>query len=182
MSPANSSGNSTRAQQQEYVAVGRVARPHGVRGNLLVEPISDLIQSLEAGSTVFLGPDKESAEIVFLKPHRNRYLMSLDICQSREEAETRRQQELYLSTAQGTELPPGTYYHWQIVGLRVETEGGEELGVVERILVTGANDVYLIKDADEEELLLPAIEEVILEVDLEAERMVVKLLPGLRPE
>lgn len=147
----------------------------------MVEPISELIQSLVAGSEVFLGPNKESAEIVFLKPHRNRYLVSVDICQSREQAEARREQELYLKPGQAEELPPGTYYHWQIVGLAVETEEGEQLGVIQRILVTGANDVYLIQTSDDEELLLPAIDEVIRQVDLEAGRMVVRLLPGLRP-
>jgi 16S rRNA processing protein RimM len=79
-------------------------------------------------------------------------------------------------------LPDGVYYHWEIIGLRVETEEGESLGSLGQILSTGANDVYVVRTPDGSELLLPAIAEVIRKVDLESGRMMVHLLPGLRQE
>lgn len=171
-----------RAQQHNFIAVGRVIRPHGVRGNLLVEPISDLIQTLDQGVSVHLGEARDPAEIVFAQPHKDRYLVSVDICQSREQAELWRDQELYLRADQSGDLPADTYYHWQIIDMRVETVDGQDLGRVTQVLVTGANDVYVVEMADGGELLLPATDEVVQEIDVEAGRMVVKLLPGLLPD
>ncbi len=76
-------------------------------------------------------------------------------------------------------LKKGQYYHHQIVGLAVVTAAGERLGTVEEILETGANDVYLVRRDDGRELLLPAIETVIEQIDLENKRLVVNLIPGL---
>jgi 16S rRNA processing protein RimM len=147
-----------------------------------VEPISDLIQGLQAGSSVFMGPDHEASEIVFIQPHRQRYLLSLTGCESREQAERWRDHEVLLQAGTDVDLPEGTYYHWQIIGLTVETEEGERLGQIQRIIVTGANDVYLVKDDQGDELLLPAIDDVIRQVDLDQDRIIVHLLPGLRQE
>ena len=173
---------SERAQQHDFIAVGRVVRPHGVRGNLLVEPISDLIQSLDQGSVVFVGTEHEPAEVVFAQTHKHRYLVSVQNCQSREQAELWRDQELYLRTEHAGDLPEGTYYHWQIIDMLVETMEGRELGRIRQILVTGANDVYVIEMANGEELLLPAIDDVVQEIDVEAGRMRVRLLSGLLPD
>jgi 16S rRNA processing protein RimM len=68
------------------------------------------------------------------------------------------------------------------VGLEVQTEAGEILGKIAEILQTGANDVYVVRDEAGAEVLLPAIEPVILKVDLDGKRMLVRLIPGLRPE
>lgn len=76
-------------------------------------------------------------------------------------------------------LPEGSYYHHQLIGLRV-FDGSEELGVLAAIMETGANDVYIIDQEDGQELLIPAIPDVILKIDLENNRMEVHLLEGLR--
>jgi 16S rRNA processing protein RimM len=76
-------------------------------------------------------------------------------------------------------LRKGQYFHHQIIGLGVWTAEGDELGSVEEILETGANDVYLVRRADGGEVLLPAIRDVIQEIDIEHGRMVVRLIPGL---
>ena len=75
---------------------------------------------------------------------------------------------------------PGEYYHYQLVGLTVITEQGERLGRVQEVLVTGSNDVYIVKSDDGAELLLPAITQVVKDIDLAAGRMLVRLLDGLR--
>ena len=77
-------------------------------------------------------------------------------------------------------LPPDEYYHYQLVGLTVITDQGETLGRVQEILVTGSNDVYVVKSGAGAELLLPAIRQVVQDIDLEAGRILVHLLPGLR--
>ena len=78
------------------------------------------------------------------------------------------------------DLPPGEYYHYQLVGLNVVTDQGEDLGTLQEVLVTGSNDVYVVKSASAAEILLPAVSQVIKDVDLPAGRMLVHLINGLR--
>jgi len=180
MSPTADQQETERARPA-YIAVGRVVRPHGVRGALLVAAISEAIHGLRQGNQAYLGPDRSPVTIRFLKPHQDRYLLALDEVSGRQQAEARRGHELAIEAGDVADLPEGTYYHWQIIGLKVETESGEPLGSVQRILETGANDVYLVEQPDGQELLMPAIQSVIRQVDLAGGKIVVSLLPGLRP-
>ncbi len=88
-------------------------------------------------------------------------------------------QEITVPTASAPSLPPGEFYHYQLLNLRVVTEEGEELGRVAEIIETGSNDVYLVR-GDSGEVLLPALSRVIRAVDLEAGTMTVRLMDGLR--
>ena len=84
-----------------------------------------------------------------------------------------------MPTDEVVKLPPGTFFWHQIIGLRVKDRDGAVIGIVSEIVPTGANDVYVVKTADGE-LLLPAIKDVVLEIDPERGAMVVQLLPGLQ--
>jgi 16S rRNA processing protein RimM len=79
-------------------------------------------------------------------------------------------------------LQEGVYYHWQILDLPVFNTEGDLLGTIVEILETGANDIYVVKDEQDGEILLPAIKDVILKVDLETNRVVVDVPAGLLPE
>jgi len=168
-------------QPPEYLAVGRVLRPHGLRGDLLLESASDLVGSLGPGSTVYLGEDRAQAVIRSLRAHGRQYLLSLEDSPDRSAAEARREVIVYVRFDQAAPLPEHTYYRWQILGLQVWSDEQQNLGQIVEILETGANDVYLVRSESGEELLLPAIEPVVLQVDLAGKRMMVHLLPGLRP-
>ncbi|HBK86959.1 MAG TPA: 16S rRNA processing protein RimM, partial [Firmicutes bacterium] len=74
-------------------------------------------------------------------------------------------------------LPAGEFYIFQIVGLQAETESGEVLGLVEEVLQPGANDVYVVRDSTGREFLIPAIKQVVLKVDLEKQRIIIRPLP-----
>jgi 16S rRNA processing protein RimM len=150
-----------------------------VRGELVVQAYSEVIRSLQPDSAVLVGPERRSRIVRSLRSHRGRYLLYLQGCDDREQAERLRNCELQVRLEDTAPLPPGVYYHWQILGLQVLTESGEPLGEVVEILETGANDVYLVRDAQGAETLLPAIGSVVLQVDEPAGRMVVRLLPGL---
>ena len=89
-------------------------------------------------------------------------------------------QWLLATVTPSPQLPPGEYYHYQLVGLTVVTDLGETLGQVQEILATGSNDVYIVKSEAGAELLLPAIRQVVQDIDLDAGRILVHLLPGLR--
>lgn len=178
--PSAKSGKAGARQPPNTVAVGRVVRPHGVRGALLIEPYSDAIAELHPGSRIFLGPHAVPATVTRSHALTRGYLLSLRECLDRESAETWRGVEVRVSVEAVPPLPEGTYYHGDILGLAVVASDGTDLGQVIEILQTGANDVYVVRDAEEGELLLPAIASVIREVDLASGRMVVELIPGLR--
>jgi 16S rRNA processing protein RimM len=161
----------------ETLAVGRIVRPHGVRGGLLLEPYSEFVAALGAGTRVFLGGLQRAATVAGLRRHGDRYLLELKGCESREEAEAWRSAEVRVAAGQVEALPPGSYFHWQILGLSVFTDEGQCLGQVTEILTTGANDVYVV--SGEREILLPATSEVVQQVDPAGGKMIVHLLPGM---
>lgn len=166
-------------RDRDRLAVGRVLRPHGVRGDLVVEATSELFRSLAPSSHVYVGDSEQASVILQLRPHRNWHLLRLEGCTDRTEAERFRNLDLNIALTDAEALPEGTYFHWQIIGLSVIDEDGEQLGEVEEIIETGANDVYVVRDRAGREILLPAIEEVVLEVDHEGGQMKVRLLPGM---
>jgi len=176
------SQNPINAQQPpKFLAVGQIVRPHGVRGNLLVAATSQIIKSIIPGTQVFLGPKQQAFTVRYLSSHHDQYLLSLEALNLREEAEAYRGGTLFIRFEDTSPLAEDSYYHWQLLGLNVVSDQGENLGNLEEIIETGANDVYLIHSHTGSELLLPAIKSVIQSIDLEKKLMVVHLLPGLEP-
>lgn len=181
MSSVESRDKSGPARQSPKVlAVGRIIRPHGVRGALLVDPISEQLLGLKPGVTVRVGEDRTPVIFRELRRHGGRWLLWLDGVNTREQAEALRGKDLALELEDIPPLPEGTFYHWQILGMQVVSDQGAPLGTVVEILETGANDVYIVRDEAGGELLLPAIESVILDVDLDQRALKVHLIPGLR--
>jgi len=167
---------------KDYLVAGRIVRPHGVRGALVLEAASDLIGQFKPGQAVFLGDATRTVHIASLQPHGGRYLLYLKGISSREAAEQLRGLPLLLNAEDLEPLPEGVYYRWEIVGLRVLEQDGAELGTVIEVLSTGANDVYEVERGDGRKVLLPAITSVIRQIDLEAGILRVDLPPGLIDE
>ena len=86
---------------------------------------------------------------------------------------------VYMKSEDMPEPPEGEFYLHQLVGLEIITDQGQNLGVLKEVLLTGANDVYLVDTPDGKEILLPAIQEVVLDVNMEDRKMLVHILPGL---
>lgn len=180
MKPQDESRHAKDARQPpEYLAVGHVLRPHGVKGALLIQSDTELIHTVTPGSLVYLGDTKTPLKVKRINPHRKHFLLIVDEVNSRDEADRYRGAVLNVDFEDAEPLPDGVYYHWQLEGLEVITDDGQRLGVLEQILITGANDVYVVRDEAGGEILLPAIESVIREVNLETQEMIVHLLPGL---
>jgi len=163
----------------EFLAVGRVLRPHGVRGELLLASLTDYPEHLSEQKTVYLGDPPQAHPLAGVRIHRSQLIIRLADCHDRAEADAFRDQIVQIEAQSAAPLPPGLYYHHQLIGLAVYTEEGEHLGELTEVLETGANDVYVVT-GPKEELLLPVIAEVIRSVDLEAHRLTVHLLEGLR--
>jgi len=161
------------------LVIGKLRHPHGVRGEILMEVITDFPERLKVGSQVFVGADYRPERIRTIRPHAKGLLISFEAYQSPESVGLLRNQFVFTSSKDLPPLPEGEYYHHQLIGMRVLSDQSQELGYLAEILSTPANDVYLIRHSDGTELLLPAIESVILKVDLNQREILVHLLPGI---
>jgi 16S rRNA processing protein RimM len=150
-----------------------------VRGDLLVLASSETFRSIQPEGELYLGENPTPWVVDSLRPHQGRYIVHRLGCDDRSAAEELRGLEVRLALEGTQPLPAGTYYRWQILELQVIDQAGVPLGTVSEIIETGANDVYVIQRTDQRDLLLPAIESVILKVDLEGGRLIVNVPEGL---
>lgn len=166
--------------EPEYLVVGMLRRPHGVRGEILMDVHTDFPERLRPGATIWVGDHYQPQPLQAVRPHGKGLLVKFNGVDTPESAGLFRNQWVYVPTRSVPPLPEGEFYHHQLVGLQaIEQDTGRLLGVVKEILVTGANDVYVLETPAAGELLLPAIPDVILQVDLAAKSIKVRLLPGL---
>ncbi len=163
--------------EPNFFIVGRVLRGWGIRGDLKIAPFTDRPEDFKQYRAIWLGPQQTRYEVKSFRPYQGNWLLHLVGVESRAEAELLHGQEILIETAQ-RQRQEGEFYAREVIGLRVRTVDGEELGEVTEILVTGANDVYVVK-GPRGEILLPARVEVVKGIDVEAGIMTVELLPGL---
>lgn len=175
-----------RTPEPSYVVVGEVRRPHGIRGELRVEILTDYPERLAERDYVYLAyPDTPDAveryPVEGIRPHKGLLLLKLGRCDDRDTAEELRGMLVQVPLEEAVPLEEGEYYYFQLVGADVETDAGEWLGRVTEVLGTGAHDVFVVR-GPRGEVLLPAVEDVILQLDLENGKMVVHPLPGMLEE
>ncbi len=162
-----------------YVLIGRLQKSHGVRGEITLRVFSDFPERIRRGKTIYIGADFQTCKITGTRWKNDLLLLKLEGFDSPESVRELVGKEIFSAVKDLPSLSEGRYYHHQLIGMRV-FEGEEDLGVLAAIMETGANEVYIIDQADGQELLIPAIPEVILKVDLEQKRLDVRLLEGLR--
>jgi 16S rRNA processing protein RimM len=152
---------------EAWVAVGRVGRPHGVRGAFVVEHASDDPDRLAVGARVYVG--REPATVVESKRAGGRLVVRLEPAPSRGAV-------LELPAAELPQPGEDAFYVFQLVGLEVEEEGGRQLGPVQDVVPGVANDVLELESG----IVLPMVEECVRAVDVEGGRIVIA--PGFAPE
>ena len=156
------------------VSVGRITSAHGVKGELNVQPLTDFPERFQPGARLWL--DGSQRRVERSRTHGRAVILKLEGLDARNDAEALRGKELQVAAPQA--LEDGVFYQHDVIGLRVETGSGERLGLVADVLSTGSADVYLVR-GEQGELLLPAIEDVVREIDVAGGRLVVELLEGL---
>lgn len=167
----------------ENVVVGYVLRAHGVRGNVLVKPLTDNPNRFEEIDEIMI----EKAGRI--EPYRvsdrtaspKGWILKFDGIDTRDEAEKLKGAYLLIRTEELPELEDGSYYDFDLVGIEVFTVSGEKLGRIIEINKYPANDVYIV-EGDAGRLMLPATREIVRKVDLDNKRMEVELLDGLEFE
>jgi 16S rRNA processing protein RimM len=167
----------------DYLAIGQIGRAHGVEGELHMRIFSDFPERLKRGVQIYAGETYLPLRIQRIRNEPSGALVTFEGYPERETAETLRNLWVYVRADDRPLLAEGEYYHHQLIGLRVITDEENPelhaLGVVADVLRTGANDVYVVQRTDGSEVLIPALDETVLEVDLERGEMRVHLLPGL---
>lgn len=137
-------------------------------------------ERLMDAKTLYIGEQHTAHRVERIRRHPAGMIVLFGGVADRDEAEALRDEFVYIGMEDAVPLEEGEYYLFQIEGIRVVTEDGSSLGTLTGLIETGANDVYVVTEEDGSELLLPAIPEVILRVDIENQVMTVRLMEGLR--
>lgn len=177
--------------EPEYVVIGEVVKPQGLRGEVSVKLLTDWPERFENLKFIYiqLPLQKKAADISRLK----RLTIAVEYCHvqgqfaslklkgidSRSLAEELRGGVIEVLRADACELPPGMFYIFQIVGLNVCLEDGSVLGRVKEVMRTGSNDVYVVERDNKKSILIPAIKEVVRQIDISKGYMIIKPIPGL---
>lgn len=166
---------------EEYFEIGQIVNTTGLKGVIKVKPFTDDITRFEDLKTIYISMKNELREfpIEQVRYNKNMVLLKLKGIDTIEEAEKYRNLYLKIHRKDAGELEENTYFIVDILGCKVCTEQGEELGSLIDIFPTGSNDVYVVKNEEGKQVLLPAIKEVIKKVDIENKLIIVHLLEGL---
>ena len=171
------SDSTPQQQPDDFVAVGVILGAHGSDGRVRVQPETDNPQRFRKGARLIAGDREFHIERV-QQTSNGFLLLRFTGIAARGDAAALHGETLYVPTDEAPETPPGTYYHYQLVGMSVVSEAGERLGTLTEIITTGANDVYVVT-AESAELLLPALADVIVSVDVNANSMTAAVPDGL---
>jgi len=166
---------------QKYFEVGQIVNTFGVKGLVKVKPFTDDVERFEELKKVYICKKEklEEVEIEEVKYHKDMVLLKIKGIDNMNEAEKLKGLYLKIDRKNAKKLPKDTYFIADLLGLDVYSDEDKYLGKVDDIFPTGANDVYVVKDENGKQLLLPGISDVIKEIDLEKEKIIVHLLKGL---
>jgi len=166
---------------EELITVGEIVNAHGVAGAVRVLPHTDFPERFASmhQARVWVKDAHHIFTVEETFPHKQFIIIKFREVNDMNAALALKGGLIQVARSELVTLPPGHYYIFDIIGLEVFTPEGERLGVVRKVLRTGANDVYVVHRADEE-IYLPALKSVVREIDLDARRMVVVLPEGLR--
>ena len=165
--------------REPTVAVGRITRAHGVQGELAVFVISEVDGRFADGSTVWT-EDGRALTVGSSRKHRDRLLVRFREVPDRTVAEPLVGAMLVVPESMSPDLPEGSWWDHELVGCDVVTDTGRALGELRDVIHTAANDVWsVVDDASGVETLIPVLEDVLVDVDVDAKRIVVKEIIGL---
>lgn len=166
---------------EQLLRVGVISSTHGVRGEVKVYPTTDDVNRFKKLKNVVLDTGKEhlKLEVSGVKFFKNQVILKFKGIDNINDIEKYKGKDLLVNREDAVALEENENYVADLIDLKVVTDEGQVLGVLAEVMETGANDVYVVETEDGKELLLPAIRDCILDVDLETEVMTVHILPGL---
>lgn len=166
---------------QEYFEIGQIVNTFGVKGQLKVKPFTDDVEQFETLGKILVVKNKETIEMKILevKYHKDMVILKLEGIDDMTMAEKYKGCYIKIHRSNARQLEEGEYFIADIIGSDVYTDTDNYLGKVEDIYNTGSNDIYVVKDELGKQILLPAIKDVLLDIDVINQRVIVHLLKGL---
>ena len=166
---------------EELLQVGVITSTHGVRGEVKVFPTTDDPNRFKSLKHVLLdtGREKKSLEVQGVKFFKQFVILKFKGIDNINDIEKYKGRDLWIPREEAQELDEDEYYIADLLGMKVLLEDGSEFGTLKNVMETGANDVYIVDSVEHGEVLLPAIKECILDVDIETNTMTVHLMKGL---
>ena len=166
---------------EEYFEIGQIVNTSGLKGILKIKPFTDDIKKFSNLKTIYIKTKSGLTEfkIEQVRYVKNMVMLKLAGIDTVEEAEKYRNLYIKILRDQEEELEEGSYYVVDILGCKVNTDANQELGKIVDVFQTGSNDVYVVKDEQGKQILLPAIKQVIKNVDVKNKIIIVHLLEGL---
>ncbi|MBR3132536.1 MAG: 16S rRNA processing protein RimM [Clostridia bacterium] len=165
---------------QEFFEIGQVVNTVGLKGEIKINPFTDELDQFDKGKKITLEKSKNRTEyeIENVRYHKNQVVLKLKTVDNIDDAEKLRNSYVIVDRESKKPLEPDTYYLVDLIGLAVYEED-RLLGEIIDVFPTGSNDVYVVRSEEGKQILLPAIKEVIKEVNLDEKKMIVKLMEGL---
>lgn len=165
----------------EYFEIGQIVNTFGIKGMVKVKPFTENIEQFEELEKIYIKnkDGKKEYKIQEVKYHKQMVLIKFEGIDNPEDADLLRGSYLLINRKDAKPLEEGTYYIVDLLGLEVYTDEGVLLGKVDDIFNTGSNDIYVVKDELGKQVLLPGIDNVIKQVDLENKKIIVHIIPGL---
>ena len=166
---------------EQLLQVGVISSTHGVRGEVKVFPTTDDVKRFKKLKKVMLDTGKEQLplEIEGVKFFKQFVILKFRVIDNINDIEKYKGKRLLVDREHAVKLKKDEYFIADMIGMDVFTEDGELFGALKDVMETGANDVYIIEMSDGKEVLVPAIKQCILDVDIENRKMVIHLLEGL---
>ena len=164
--------------KKEFLEAGKIVNTHGIRGEVKIMPYTDTPELLAEFDRLFMGRNKDEVTIVRSRVFKNMVIAKIEGVDTPEDAEKLRNKLLYMHR-DDLELGEDTYFIQDLIGMEVRDADSDELyGVIDDVMQTGANDVYVVKSGDKE-LLVPAIADVVISTDIDGNVMTIRPLDGL---
>ena len=168
-------------EKKDHVLIGEVIGVHGLKGTNKIRSYAESLSLFKPGGSILVrerGGQEKNREINWVKPHGGTALISFKGINERSQAEALIGAELFVPKVELPELEEDTHFWFDLIGMAVYTTEDKYLGRIESIIETGSNDVYVVQD-HKKEVLIPALESVVLDIDTKAKRMQVELPEGL---
>ena len=165
---------------EDLLKVGVLTTTHGIRGEVKVYPTTDADRFLDLEYVLLdTGREKRKLEIEKVRFFKNLVILKFKGIDNINDIEMYKGRDLWIPREEAQELGEDEYYVGDLIGMDVLLENGEKFGVLRDVMETGANDVYVVEQVNGDEILLPAIHECILDVNVDENTMTVHLMKGL---
>jgi 16S rRNA processing protein RimM len=170
----NSLSGSLKKSEPEFLVAGKLRKSHGLEGEMWLEIITDYPELFNRGCDIFIGENHKIISIKSFKIAGKLGLIRFDGYENPESLRPFNNAYVYFNLQKLPKLPKDEYYHYQLIGILVRDEIGKVIGTLTDILVTGANDVYVVTPEDgKNDILIPAIKSVVKKIDIESKLMIV---------